>query len=57
MRFVIIQNLITASKRLRPRIELSAPSEDQSGPKRRDRTGFILFLVAIALVITVIVLS
>jgi len=57
LRFVIINNLIRASKRLRPRIELSAPSDDQSGPKRRDRTGFILLLVAIALVITVVLLS
>lgn len=57
MRFVIINNLINASKRLRPRIELSAPSDDNSGPARRDRTGLILFLVAVVIVITVLVLG
>ncbi len=57
MRFVIINNLIRASKRLRPRIELSAPSDDNAGPMRRDRTGMILFLVAAAIVITVALLA
>ena len=57
MRFVIIHNLIRASKKLRPRVELSAPSDEQSGPVRRDRTGLILFLVAVVIVITVLVLG
>lgn len=57
MRFVIINNLIKASKKLRPRIELSAPSDDNTGPRRRDRTGLILFLVAVVIAITVIVLG
>lgn len=55
MRFVIIHNLIQAGKRLRPRIELRGPSDDQSLPQRRDRTGFILFLVAIAILVTVLI--
>ncbi len=55
MRFVIINNLIRAGKRLRPRIELRGPSDDNQGPQRRDRTGFILFLVAIAIMVTVLV--
>ncbi len=57
MRFVIINNLITASKRLRPRIELSAPADDNGLPVRRDRTGLILFLFAAAVVITVLFLA
>lgn len=57
MRFVIINNLIKASKKLRPRIELSAPSDQNSGPARRDRTGMILFLVAVVVVITVLILG
>ncbi len=57
MRFVIINMLINASKRLRPRIDLSAPSADTTGPARRDRTGLILFLVAAAIVITVLLLA
>ena len=57
MRFVIINNLIRASKRLRPRIELSGPSDDTSGPRRRDRTGLILFLVAVVIAITVLLLG
>ncbi len=55
MRFVIINNLIQAGKRLRPRIVLRGPSGDPSQPQRRDRTGFILFLVAIAVLVTVLV--
>jgi hypothetical protein len=57
MRFVIIQNLISASKRLRPRVKLSAPSDEPSGPARRDRTGLILFLVVVVIVITVLMLG
>jgi len=55
MRFVIINNLIRAGRRLRPRIELRGPSDQQQQPQRRDRTGFILFLVAIAILVTVLV--
>ena len=55
MRFVIINNLIRAGKRLRPRIELRGPSDEQQAPQRRDRTGFMLFLVAIAILVTVLV--
>ncbi|MEO0318942.1 MAG: hypothetical protein RL404_2619 [Pseudomonadota bacterium] len=54
MRFVIINNLIQASKRLRPRIELRGPTDDSPVPQRRDRTGFILFLVAIAILVTML---
>lgn len=57
MRFVIINNLIKASKRLKPRIELAAPSDDNSGPRRRDRTSMILFLVAVVIAITVLILG
>lgn len=55
MRFVIINNLINASKRLRPRIDLRAPSADDQVPRRRDRTGFILFLFALAVLVTVLI--
>lgn len=55
MRFVIINNLIRAGKRLRPRIDLRGPSDDNQTPQRRDRTGFILFLVAIAILVAVLV--
>ncbi len=55
MRFVIINNLIRAGRRLRPRIELRGPSDDNQLPQRRDRTGFILFLVALAILVTVLV--
>lgn len=57
MRFVIINHLVKASKRLRPSIELSGPSDDNSQPKRRDRTGLILLLCALAIIITVTLLA
>lgn len=55
MRFVIINNLIRAGKRLRPRIDLRGPDSDDQGPQRRDRTGLILFMFAIAVLLTVLV--
>ncbi len=57
MRFVIINTMMQASKRLRSRLVLQAPGEPDAGPRRRDRTGFILLLCAIAVVITVALLS
>ncbi len=55
MRFVIINNLIRAGKRLRPRIELRGPADSNQAPQRRDRTGLILFLVSIAILVSVLV--
>ncbi len=55
MRFVIINNLIRAGRRLRPRFDLRGPSADNLQPQRRDRTGFILFLCALAVLVTVLV--
>ncbi len=55
MRFVIINNLINASKRLRPRIELRGPSDENLGPRRRDRTGFILFLCVLVVLAVVLI--
>ncbi len=55
MRFVIINNLIRAGKRLRPRIELRGPADSNQAPQRRDRAGLILFLVSIAILVTVLV--
>lgn len=57
MRFVIINTMVQASKRLRSRLVLQAPDEPAAGPQRRDRTGFILLLCAIAVVITVALLA
>ncbi len=57
MRFVIINTMVQASKRLRTRLVLQPPGEPDTGPRRRDRTGFILLLCAIAVAITVALLA
>lgn len=57
MRFVIINNMVQASKRLRSRLVLQPPGEPGAGPQRRDRTGFILLLCAIAVAVTVALLA
>lgn len=57
MRFVIINTMVQASKRLRSRLVLQPPGEPDTGPRRRDRTGFILLLCAIAVVITVALMA
>ncbi len=56
MHFVVIQNIMRASKRLRPQFHLRPPSQTNSGPRRRDRTGFILFLCGLTLLVTLMML-
>jgi hypothetical protein len=60
MRFVVIHTIMQASKkasqRLRSRLHLSAPSNEDGGLKRKDRLGFIFALLAITLAIAVFLL-
>ena len=56
MQFIIIQNIMKASKRLRPQFHLRPPSETNTGPRRRDRTGFILFLCGVTLLVSIMML-
>ncbi len=57
MRFVIINSMIQASKRLRSSIQLKPPTADELQAHRRDRTGLILLLFAIGLVVTVLLMG
>lgn len=60
MRQVIIHTMIQASKKvkqgLRAGLHLSAPSNAATGPKRKDRIGLILALLAITLLIAIFLL-
>lgn len=58
MRFVIIHNMVQASKRLRSRLKINLqPPSEKSGPRRKDKIGLIFILLAISLLITVLLLS
>ena len=61
MRHVVIHTIMQASKkatqRLRSGFQLSAPSKDDAGPKRKDRTGLIFALLGITLAIAVFLLA
>jgi hypothetical protein len=46
-----------ATQRLRSGFHLSAPSKDDGGPKRKDRTGFIFALLGITLAIAIFLLA
>ncbi len=57
MRFVIINTMVQASKRLRSSIQLKPPSPDELQAQRRDRTGLIIFLFAVALLVTMLLMA
>ncbi len=57
MRFVIINTMIQASRRLRSSIRLKPPTADELQAQRRDRTGLIIMLFAIALVVTILLMG
>jgi hypothetical protein len=61
MRFIVIHTIMQASKRasrrLRAGLHLSAPSAEERGPRRKDRTGFIFALLAITLAVAVFLLA
>ncbi len=57
MRFVIINTMIQASKRLRSSMQLKPPTADELQARRRDRTGLILMLAGIALVVTILLMA
>ncbi len=61
MRLVVIHTIMQASKRasqrLRSRLHLRAPSSEESGPRRKDRTGFIFALLGITLLIAAFMLA
>jgi hypothetical protein len=53
---IMVQSLLRTSKRLRSIWHLAPPTAD-SGPKRKDQTGFIFLLLALTLVIAVVLLA
>lgn len=61
MRFVVIHTIMQASKkasqRLRSHLHFVAPSTEDAGLKRKDRTGFIFALLAITLLIAIFLLA
>ncbi len=57
MRFVIINTMIQASKRLRSSMQLKPPTADELQARRRDRTGLILLLFAIGLAVTILLMA
>lgn len=58
MRFVIIHNMMQASKRLRSRLKINLqPPGEKIGPRRKDKIGLIFILLALSLVIAVLLLS
>ena len=58
MKIVLIQSLIQSSRRLRKslKFDLTTPSTDPV-PRKKDKTSFILFLFAAALIIAVVILQ
>ena len=60
MRHVIIHTIMQASKkasqRLRSGFHLNAPSSEDTGPRRKDRTGLIFALLGITLAIAIFLL-
>ncbi len=57
MRFVIINTMLQASKRLKSSIQLKPPTADELQARRRDRTGLILLLFAIGLAVTILLMA
>lgn len=61
MRLVVIHTIMQASKRasqrLRSRLHLSAPTSEERGPRRKDRTGLIFALLGITLLVAVVMLA
>ena len=57
MRFVIINTMVQAGKRLRSSMHLKPPTADELQARRRDRTGLILMLAGIALVVTILLMA
>ncbi len=57
MRFVIINTMLQASKRLKSSIQLKPPTADELQAHRRDRTGLILLLFAIGLAVTILLMA
>ncbi len=58
MRFVIINSLMRTTRRLRDRFKINLqPPAENSGPRRKDKTGLIFILLAISLVIAVVLLA
>lgn len=57
MRFVIINTMLQASKRLKSAIQLKPPTADELQARRRDRTGLILLLFAIGLAVTILLMA
>jgi hypothetical protein len=57
MRFVIINTMVQASKRLKSSIQLKPPTADEMQTHRRDRTGFILALFAIGLAVAILLMA
>ena len=57
MRFVIINTMVQASKRLKSSTKLKPPTADELQTHRRDRTGFILALFAIGLIIAILLMA
>ena len=54
MRFVLINNLMQSSRRLRNRVlSRLQPPPDDAQPTRKDLTGFIFVLTAILLVVAI----
>jgi hypothetical protein len=53
---VVLQSILQTSRRLRKSLHLSPPSAE-TRPKRKDRTGFILLLLSITLVLAFFALA
>lgn len=56
MRFVLIHAIMQSTRRLRSKLHLPLPSDADQGPRRKDLTGYIFVLLALALAVATFLL-